>query len=177
MMAEKEVGARARLQQVESSAATIPLSKFFETIKQKCNLSRRDRLRIVQQALLLLEMNYVHLPLKRAMHAIDPIQRLRLLNFRLMEAKDSDLQNGMLFHRRMLEIFASTRDLHTIYLLPTPFRDQIAFLPFLIEQYFEQNGKVEKFLVSRVVSEYLQRTPSSGREVELFEPGVEVLYW
>jgi C-terminal processing protease CtpA/Prc len=177
MMSEKETGARARLQEVESSADTMLLSQFFKKIDQKCNLSRRDRLRIVQQALLLLEMNYVHLPLKRAMHAIDPIQRLRLLKFRLMEAKESELQNGMLFHRRMLEIFASTRDLHTIYLLPSPFRDQIAFLPFLIEQYFEQNGKVEKFMVSRVVSEYLQRTPNAGREVEFFEPGVEALYW
>ena len=176
-MAEKETGARARLQEVESSAATMLLSQFFETIDQKCNLSRRDRLRIVQQALLLLEMNYVHLPLKRAMHAIDPIQRLRLLTFRLKEAKEAELQNGMLFHRRMLEIFSSTRDLHTIYLLPAPFRDQVAFLPFLIEQYFEQNRKAEKFMVSRVVSEYLQRVPDSGRELELFEPGVEALYW
>ncbi|MDX6385217.1 MAG: hypothetical protein QOK48_2790, partial [Blastocatellia bacterium] len=176
-MAEKETGARARLQEVESSAKTMLLSKFFEKIDRKCDLSRRDRLRIVQQALLLLEMNYVHLPLKRAMHAIDPIQRLRLLNFRLMEAKEAELQNGMLFHRRLLEIFASTRDLHTIYLLPAPFRDQIAFLPFLIEQYFEQNGKVEKFLISRVVSDYLQRAPHCGREVECFEPGVEVLFW
>src|SRR5712671_2664108 len=122
MMTDKETGARARLQEVESSADTMLLSKFFTTIDRRCNLSRRDRLRIVEQSLLLLEMNYVHLPLKRAMHAIDPIQRLRLLKFRLMEAKESDLQNGMLFHRRMLEIFASTRDLHTIYLLPSPFR-------------------------------------------------------
>ena len=176
-MADKETGARAKLQEVESSADTMPLSKFLKTIDQKYKLSKRDRLRIVQQALLLLEMNYVHLPLKRAMHAIDPIQRLRLLKFRLMESKDGGLQNGMQFHKRMLEIFASTRDLHTIYLLPAPFRDQVAFLPFLIEQYFENNAKVEKFMVSRVVEEFLQRTPNSGREVDLFEAGVEVLYW
>src|SRR3989442_5719228 len=176
-MAEKETGARAKLQAVEASAATMPLSKFLKSIDRKCQLSRRDRLRIVEQALLLLEMNYVHLPLKRAMHAIDPIQRLRLLRFRLMESREGALQNGMQFHKRMLEIFASTRDLHTIYLLPAPFRDQVAFLPFLIEQYFENKGKVEKFMVSRVVEEFLQRTPNSGREADLFEPGVEVLYW
>ena len=176
-MAERETGARAKLLEVESSADTMPLSKFLKTIDQKYKLSKRDRLRIVQQALLLLEMNYVHLPLKRAMHAIDPIQRLRLLRFRLMESREGALQNGMQFHKRMLEIFASTRDLHTIYLLPAPFRDQVAFLPFLIEQYFENNAKVEKFTVSRVVEEFLQRTPNSGREVDLFEAGVEVLYW
>jgi hypothetical protein len=176
-MAERETGARAKLQEVETSADTVPLSKFLKTIDRKYKLSRSDRLRIVQQALLLLEMNYVHLPLKRAMHAIDPIQRLRLLRFRLLESREGALQNGMLFHKRMLEIFASTRDLHTIYLLPAPFRDQVAFLPFLIEQYFENEGQVEKFMVSRIVEEFIQRTPNAGREVDLFEPGVEVLYW
>src|SRR6476660_1948176 len=123
MMAEKETGARARLQEVETSATTMLLSKFFGRIERKCDLSRRDRLRIVEQALLLLEMNYVHLPLKRAMHAIDPIQRLKLLRFRLAEMKESRLQSDMQFHKRIMEIFASTRDLHTMYLLPAPYRD------------------------------------------------------
>jgi hypothetical protein len=179
-MAEKETGAKARLQNVEDAAATMPLSKFLKAIDQKYRLSRRDRLRIVDQALLLLEMNYVHLPLKRAMHAIDPIQRLKLLKFRLMESKEGELQSGMQFHKRMLEIFASSRDLHTIYLLPAPFRDQVAFLPFLIEQYFESTSsgvRIEKLLVSRVVPEFLQCIPNPGPEVVYFEPGVEVLYW
>jgi hypothetical protein len=170
-MAEREIGARARLRETESSAVTMPLTKFLKNIEGKYRLSSRDRLRIVEQALVLIESNYVHLPLKRAMHAIDPLQRLRLLR------KEVDLLSGMQFHRRMLGIFASTRDLHTVYHLPDPFKDQTAFLPFLIEQYFEKNGKVEKFIVSRVVEEYLQRTPNSGREVDFFEPGVEVLYW
>lgn len=170
-MAEREIGARARLRETESSAVTMPLTKFLKNIERKYRLSTRDRLRIVEQALVLIENNYVHLPLKRAMHAIDPLQRLRLLR------KKVDLLSGMQFHRTMLGIFSSTRDLHTVYHLPNPFKDQTAFLPFLIEQYFEKNGKVEKFIVSRIVEEYLQRTPNSGREVDFFEPGVEVLYW
>jgi len=170
-MAEMEIGARARLKEVESSAITMPLSKFLKNIDRNYKLSTRDRLRIVEQAMVLIESNYVHLPLKRAMHAIDPLQRLRLLR------KEVDLLSGMQFHKRMLGIFASTRDLHTVYHLPHPFTDQIAFLPFLIEQYFEKNGKVEKFMVSRIVEEYLQRSPRSGPEMDFFEPGVEVLYW
>jgi hypothetical protein len=167
-MAEIEIGARARLKKVKSSAVTMPLVKFLRNIDRKYKLSTRDRLRIVEQAMVLIESNYVHLPLKRAMHAIDPLQRLRLLK------KEVDLLTGMQFHRRMLGIFSSTRDLHTVYHLPHPFKDQIAFLPFLIEQYFEKEGKVEKFMVSRIVEEFL---PDSGREVDLFEPGVEVLFW
>ena len=74
-MAKKETGARAKLREVEHTTAAMPLEKFLKTIDKERGLSRKDRLRIVDQALLLLEMNYVHLPLKRAMHAIDPIRR------------------------------------------------------------------------------------------------------
>jgi Peptidase family S41 len=175
IMAETETGARATLQRVGNADATIPLAKFLKTNDRKYKLSRKDRLRIVEQALLLIESNYVHLPLKRAMHAIDPIQRLRLLKFRLMEGKEGWLQDGLQFHKRMMEIFASTRDLHTVYKLDF-FADQVAFLPFLIEQYFENGGRDEKFMVSRVQKDILHRT-CSGREVDLFEQGVEVLYW
>src|SRR5207237_6542864 len=148
-MREPETGAKGKLQEIEETRKVMPLAKFLKSIARQCGLTRRERLRIVDQALLLLEMNYVHLPLKQAMHAINPIQRLKLLKFRL-ETKGSELEDGMQFHRRLLEIFSSLRDLHTLYLLPTPFRDQIAFLPFLIEQYFESDGKggrVERFLI------------------------------
>ena len=122
---KEEGGARARLTEAETAArsdpaAVTPLSTFLEACEKRTRLSRLDRLRIVEQALLLLNMNYVHLPLKRAMHAIDPIQRLKLLRFRLLEMKDSKLPSEMQFHQRMIEIFASTRDLHTMYLLPAP---------------------------------------------------------
>jgi hypothetical protein len=46
-------------------------------------LTHDNRKIIVEQALTLLERSYVHLPLKKAMHAVGPIQRLRLLLFRL----------------------------------------------------------------------------------------------
>ncbi|HYT49975.1 MAG TPA: S41 family peptidase, partial [Pyrinomonadaceae bacterium] len=157
----------------------MTLAKFLKSIERHCSLSRRERLRIVDQALLLLEMNYVHLPLKQAMHAINPIQRLKLLKFRL-ETKGSEMESGMQFHKRLLEIFASLRDLHTLYLLPTPFRDHIAFLPFLIEQYFEPDGKggrAEKFLISRVLDQVLESPSASASSAAFFRPGVEVLYW
>jgi len=182
---EEEIGARARLKEAEDAvrsqpAAAMRLSTFLRAFERKGKLSRKDRLRIVEQSLLLLNMNYVHLPLKRAMHAVDPIQRLKLLRFRLLEMKESEMPSEMRFHQRMMEIFASTRDLHTMYLLPAPFKDHVAYLPFLIEQYFERNGKtarVEKFTVSRVVKEFYQSIPNAGPEVLSFEAGVEVLYW
>jgi C-terminal processing protease CtpA/Prc len=180
----KEVGARERLQKAEEASSgpgsTMRLAAFLKSFERKAKLSRKDRLRIVEQALLLLNMNYVHLPLKRAMHAVDPIQRLKLLRFRLLEMKESELPNDLQFHQRMMEIFASTRDLHTMYLLPAPFKDHVAYLPFLIEQFYEKNrsgARVEKFLVSRVASEFFRSIPNPGPEVLSFQPGVEVLYW
>jgi C-terminal processing protease CtpA/Prc len=153
------------------------LAEFLKSAERTSNLSRQDRLRIVEQALLLLEMNYVHLPLKQAMHAINPIQRLKLLKYRL-ETKPKDLEPIMRFHNRMLDIFASLRDVHTAYFLPTPFADQVAFLPFLVEQYFESDGKggrAEKFLITRVMDQILEKSAATGAAA--FERGVEVLYW
>jgi len=184
MTEQKEVGARALLQNAEEATSrpgsAVRLAAFLKSFERKAKLSRKDRLRIVEQALLLLNMNYVHLPLKRAMHAVDPIQRLKLLRFRLLEMKESELPSDLRFHQRMMEIFASTRDLHTMYLLPAPFKDHVAYLPFLIEQYYQEDrrgARIEKFLVSRVVNEFFETIPNAGPEVLWFKPGVEVLYW
>jgi hypothetical protein len=115
-----------------------------------------DRLRIVEQALLLMEMNYVHLPMKRAIHAIDPIQQLKMLRFQLAEWND-ELESTIGFHRRMLSIFGSTRDLHTLYFLPEPYKDRTAYLPFLIELCFERG--VPRFIVTRMASNGDQPQP------------------
>src|SRR5215471_19145285 len=48
--------------------ASIPLVDFMIEFNDKGRLSRSDRLLLVEQALILFEMNYVHLPQKRAMH-------------------------------------------------------------------------------------------------------------
>jgi C-terminal processing protease CtpA/Prc len=154
----------------------MPLAKFLSSVHSQSNLSRSERLRIVDQSILLLEMNYVHLPLKRAMHAIDPIQRLKLLKFRI-ETAGREMYSGMQFHQRILEIFASLRDLHTLYLLPVPFKSHTAFLPLLIEQYFEKPGRkpADRFLITRVVDEFMPARAAA--EWAEFKAGVEVLYW
>ncbi|HYR75302.1 MAG TPA: S41 family peptidase [Pyrinomonadaceae bacterium] len=196
-MAEKETGAKAKLQKIEQATTTMPLARFLKTIEKKSRLSRKDRLRILDQALLLLEMNYVHLPLKRAMHAIDPIRRLKLLKFRLEEV-EREMESETQFHKRLLEIFASLRDLHTHYRLPAPFRGRMAFLPFLVEQYFVpkktrkqaargphkkarkvncRDERDEKFIVSRIVHQFIRSSAKTGLELVSFQPGVEVVSW
>src|SRR4051812_47201107 len=108
------------------------LSSFLAALPAAGTLTKKDRLLIVDQALLLLEGFYVHRPLKEAMYAIRPAQRLRLLRYRLEQTPDGQLGSDLRFHNEMTQIFVSLRDLHTNYLLPSPYRGKIAFLPFLI---------------------------------------------
>ena len=176
-MAEVEVGKRLELLEIADSPrarrTVRDLGAFLRSSERRARLSRQERLRIVEQALLLMEMNYVHLPMKRAIHAIDPIQQLKLLRFQLAEWNDV-LESTIDFHRRMLSIFGSTRDLHTLYLLPEPYRDCTAYLPFLIEQCFE-NG-AEKFIVTRTAISGDEPTAPDWGDAR-FERGVEVLGW
>jgi hypothetical protein len=177
-MAEVEVGKRLELLEIADSPNARKrakgLGEFLASCERQARLSRQDRLRIVEQALLLMEMNYVHLPMKRAMHAIDPIQQLKLLRFGLAEW-NVDLESAIAFHRRLLSIFGSTRDLHTLYLLPEPYKNCTAYLPFLIEQCFE-NG-IETFIVTRTADSGKEPTDSNDGGGARFDRGVEVLGW
>ena len=177
-MAEVNVGKRLELLQIgdapKARGTARGLAAFLSSSERRAQLSRQERLRIVEQALLLMEMNYVHLPMKRAIHAVDPIQQLKLLRFQLAEWNEA-LERTSDFHRRMLSIFGSTRDLHTLYLLPKPYKDCTAYLPFLIEQCFEDD--VERFIVTRTADG--GQVPDARRHCEgpRFERGVEVLGW
>jgi peptidase S41-like protein len=178
-MAEIETGKRQELLEIAGSRNARRTGKdlgtFLSVSERRAGLSRQERLRIVEQALVLMEMNYVHLPMKRAIHAIDPIQQLKLLRFQLAEW-NQDLESTIDFHRRLLSIFGSTRDLHTLYLLPEPYRDCTAYLPFLLEQCFD--GGAERFIVTRtaVVNNNGSTVSDDGQEAR-FERGVEVLAW
>ncbi|GGW99448.1 hypothetical protein GCM10010297_21760 [Streptomyces malachitofuscus] len=144
-------------------AASRPLGSF---LAQAGTLTLEERRLIVDQALVLLDQNYVHLPLKTAMHAVNPVQRLRVLRRRLERQTQQTMPPEWLFHAEMSEIFHSVRDLHTNYLLPEPFTDRIAFLPFLVEQYTDAQGP--HFMVTHV---------AEGFSAPGFVPGAEITHW
>ena len=56
------------------------------------------------------------------MHAVDPVQRLKLMRYRLEELEESELGIEIAFHNELTEIFNSVRDLHTSYRLPFLFK-------------------------------------------------------
>ncbi|HET6950645.1 MAG TPA: amidohydrolase family protein [Acidimicrobiales bacterium] len=137
-------------------------------------LSLADRRLLVDQALVTIEQCYVHLVLKRSMHAVDPVQRLRLLRDRLGVLTDETRGSEVGFHREMADIFTSVRDLHTNYLLPDPFAARTAYLPFLVERYFDptpaggEGPGAEHYIVTKV---------AAGMTHPTFVPQVEVLHW
>ena len=105
-------------------------------------LTERQRELLIDQAILMLEELYAHLPLKRALHATDPIQRLRLLRLRHEALDEREFQSAM------IDIFVGLRDLHTNYILPSAYHPKYAVLPFRVEEYYENEQR--KYLVSAV---------------------------
>src|SRR5262245_53347083 len=149
--------ARTTAEKGTTSGAVMTLQEFRASAGV---LTTAEKERIVDQARAMLESLYVHLPLKRAMHATDPIQRLRLLKFRLATMSERR------FHDEMIDIFTDLRDLHTNYILPSPYAEKTAFLPFLLEEFFE-NG-TRRYLVSKMLAGFTHST---------FKPGVVVTSW
>ena len=145
------------------ASSTADLKTFLRTSGE---LTLEERILIVDQALVLLRENYVHLPLKQAMHAVDPVQRLRLLHYRLENEREGELEPEIDFHAEMSGIFNSLRDLHTAYRLPAPFNSRIAWLPFLVEEYREHGQR--RYLLSKLVG-------NAGPDT--LEPGVELTHW
>lgn len=100
------------------------------------------------------------------MHAVDPVQRLKLLKHRTENSDPDTTLTDQQFHSELLSIFLSVRDLHTNYVLPVPYKQMIAFVPFFIEEFFE--GDLRRYLVSGLVPGFNQPP---------FVPGVEILNW
>lgn len=139
------------------------LAQFLSAAGQ---LTLEDRLTIIDQALVMIDQTYVHLPLKRAMHAVDPVQRLRLVKQRAGDYTERA------FHNEMISIFVHLRDLHTNYILPEPFRSHVAFLPFHIEECFEASGSNGPPVRQYVVTEVTGKLSDPD-----FKPGVTVTHW
>jgi len=157
-------GKRAAAKPASAAAAAVPLATFLGSAG---SLTLEQRRLMVDQALLLLSENYVHLPLKVAMHAVNPLQRLRVLRARMARQTPATMGEEWLFHREMSSVFHSVRDLHTNYLLPVPFAGKVAFLPFMIEKCYDAAG-AEHYLITRTVT---------GYQAPQFGPGAEVTHW
>jgi hypothetical protein len=120
---------------------------------------------LVDISIELLNKLYVHLPLKRAMYAVNPIQRLRLLQRRVRDSARPVSERQ--FYNEMLSIFSQMRDLHTSFVLPEPFRSATAYLPFRLEACREDGQR--KYVVSELMAD--------APHYPGFDRGAEVTHW
>ncbi len=141
--------------------AVMPVPEFRTLAEQEPALTVEQRHTLVEQATILVSDLYAHLPLKRAMHAVDPVQRLRLLAHRLDGLTDRE------FHTDLLSIMTDLRDLHTNYFLPRPYAGRLAFIGVLIERFGDSDKP--RYLVSKVF-DHLVAEPTLA-------PGAEVTHW
>lgn len=125
------------------------------------SLTNTQRGRILSRAALIIASYYAHLPMKRSLYAIDPLQRLKLL-----QLSPSLTQSDYVFYGDLLSIFASLCDLHTRYMLPALFRRFVAMLPFRVAEY-SVNGR----------SHYIVAGLADGFAHSTFEAGVDLHYW
>jgi hypothetical protein len=142
---------------------SVRLPDFMARAAKAKQLNRAGRRRLVEQALLLFDGFYVHLPQKRAMYAVDPVQRLKLLLKRLPQ-----FANDIALYRELIDIFTSVRDFHTRFELPPPFDRAVAYLPFMIEEWYSRPGAARQYVVSCVMPGFHHST---------LRPGVEVTHW
>ena len=136
-----------------------PLAKLLERAARRPPLNISQRRLIVDQAIMFLDGFYANLPLKQAMYAVDPLQRLRLFRSRLQS-----VESDRAFHAEMTDIFASMRDAHARYILPEPFNSSDAFLPFAVKSYFK--GDRRRYIVGNVAFAH-----------PTFRKGAEILSW
>src|SRR4051794_30738815 len=78
---------------------TVRTMPQFRSHIEQGPLTDAQRQLVLDQAEALIEELYVHLPLKRAMHAVDPLQALRLVRHRLAELTETE------FHVALQRIF------------------------------------------------------------------------
>ncbi len=123
-------------------------------------LTDGQRRLVLDQAELLIGEVYAHLPLKRAMHAIDPLQALRLLRYRLADLTETE------FHVQMQRIFLGLHDLHTNYILPSRYAG-FAFLGIFLERCVD-DGRTT-YLVTKTF-DHVTGDPQ-------LKAGVEVTHW
>ena len=121
-----------------------------------------ERDRMLAQARYLLEELYPHLPFKR------PYSDTRLPEEWFEYARQAEFEPD--FHNALLMAVSTLADSHTLFGLPEPYRDAVAFLPFETKVCWTVSGE-PRYFVTRVMN---TGDPAFATE---FQPGVELLCW
>jgi peptidase S41-like protein len=153
---------------VTQLAGRVKLADYRATVAP---LTAQEREVLIDQAIEILDKVYAHLPLKRALHANDPVQSLRLLRLRQAALDERAFQSAL------MDVFIGLRDLHTNYILPTGYVQKFAFLPFRVEEYYEQGGVAQNPDTVPRVRKYIVSWVSPANTVSTLKEGMIVTHW
>ncbi len=126
-------------------------------------LSAKDKKYICTVLINAMQNYYVHLPIKEKAFAINPIQELRLLEAGYDYSDEADTLS---FLRILQRIFLKLNDRHTTLVLPEPWKNLVAFIPIVIENYYE-NGEPVYVITKKLF----------GYDNEELELGTIVTHW
>lgn len=149
--------------EMDSRLRGVDRERFLREAGDVPELDPEETALVIDELVRVLDGIYVHLPLKRAMYGIDPIQQLR----RLKDRTSSESMDAETFHAEVARILSDLRDAHTIYLGPAAKDGVVARLPLLVEQFGSEADP--GFLVSKTIPDLI--------DDEHFVPGVELVYW
>jgi hypothetical protein len=147
----------------------VALARLFPTGRRArrpiiADLDADQRGQVIDVFLGLVEGLYAHLPLKRSMYGVDPVQRLRLLRQRV------DTLDPLGLHYELAGIVTGLRDAHTRYVGPTELEGRAAMLPFLVEVFGP--AAAPRYIVSKIATDR-----SLIGHNRFFKPGVEIRWW
>lgn len=124
-------------------------------------LTLAEKQNIANQLLVLVKSYYVHLPVKTSSLGIDPLQEIALL------LDDTPLiQTDFEFFSRLIGIIKKLRDRHTSFKLPSPWANMICYLPFAVEDAWENNR--HRLIVTKLMTEL---------DDSNFSVGVDITHW
>ena len=122
---------------------------YLSTLRDlRLTFSSEARNYLVRQLIISIQDYYVHLPIKRAAFAIDPIQELELL----LDAQAANYSE-LSFFQKILNIINKLRDRHTTITLPEPWTKIVAYIPIMIEKYYEQDKPI--YIISKKLFGYV----------------------
>src|SRR5580698_3830860 len=136
-----------------------PLAAFLHSAESQA-LTPEEKDIVVQEATFLIGKLYPHLPFKEQLYeSARPLEMLQHANASQGERD---------WHASVIDSVSSVVDAHTLYGLPSPYVDAVAFLPFELQLYWDRDQSPH-FVVTA-----LMRT---DRPPSCFGPGCEIVSW
>lgn len=136
-------------------------------------LSPDQRAAVIDVATVHLRDLHPHRELQLNVLSVDPAPALSRLREEVLQvAAGTQAISETEFHQRIIRIFNSVDDLHTVYFAPAPLRNSFAFLPFRVREFYPRdpagNVTAADFIVDDIALDH---------KYPHLVPGVRIVSW